>query len=183
MATRTIKLIGKAYSTTGDVSLVINFNSVEVFNGTVATENTQAPVKGDTGVELATWTIDTSVTGSVPVTIAVSGGTFQFNDLYGNYSGYELQDSDDDGIPDIVDGAYVATTAPVDYFGDLNTNTLASDGKENVSFSEQDGEGQTRNVTVDTEVGDWVYTVLDGVTFSCDFVLDPNLVITEIPTP
>ena len=181
MATRTIKLMGKAYSTSGDVSLVINFNSTEVFNGTVTTVASAPPAKGGEGVELATWTIDTSVTGSVPLTIAVSGGTFQFNNLIGNYSGYTLQETD--GVPDVVDGAYVVTVAPDAYFGELNTNTVASDGKDNVSFSSVDGDGQQRVVVDSDEIGDWVYSIDNGVTFGCDFVLDSNLVITAVPTP
>ena len=181
MATRTIKLMGKAYSTSGDVSLVVNFNSTEVFNGTVTTVNSETPTKGVNGVELATWTVDTSVTGSVPLTIAVSGGTCQFNNLTGNYSGYTLQETD--GVLDVVDGAYVVTVAPDAYFGELNENTVASDGKDNVSFSSSDGDVQTRVIEESDEVGDWVYTIQDGVTFSCDFVLDTNLVITAVPTP
>ena len=182
MATRTIKLMGKAYSTSGDVSLVINFNSTEVFNGTVTTTNSAAPRKGQEGVELATWTVDTSLTGSVPLTIAVSGGTFQFNNLIGNYSGFTVQKTD--GVPDVVDGAYVVAVAPDAYFGELNVNTLASDGKDNINFSSVDGDGQQRVVEeAEEELGDWVYTINDGVTFSCNFVLDPNLVITTVPTP
>lgn len=181
MATRTIKLMGKAYSTSGDVSLVINFNNSEVFNGTVTTINSAPPAKGEEGVELATWTIDTSVTGSVPLTIAVSGGTFQFNNLTGNYSGFTLQETD--GVTDVVDGAYVVTVAPDAYFGELNVNTVSSDGKDNVSFSLSSGDTQQRIIEEAGEIGDWVYTIDDGVTFSCDFVLDSNLVITAVPTP
>jgi len=181
MATRTIKLMGKAYSTSGDVSLVINFNSTQVFSGTVTTVNSAPPAKGEEGVELATWTVDTNVTGNIPLTIAVSGGTFQFNNLIGNYSGYTLQETD--GDPDIIDGAYVVTVAPDAYFGELNENTVASDGKDNVNFSSVDGDGQQRVVEDANEIGDWVYTINNGVTFSCDFVLDPNLVITTVPTP
>lgn len=182
MATRTIKLMGNAYSTEGDVSLVVNFNNSEVFNGTVTTVASAPPSKGGNGVELATWTIDTSVTGSVPLTIAVSGGSLLFNNLIGNYSGYTLQGTD--YVPDVVDGAYVVTVAPDAYFGELNVNTVESDGKDNVSFSQVDGDGQQR-VVIDPEegIGDWVYTIVDGVTFSCDFVLDPDLVITSVPTP
>lgn len=181
MATRTIKLIGKAYSTEGDVSLVVNFNNIEVFNGTVTTIASQPPLKGESGVELASWTVDTSVTGAVPLTIAVSGGSFQFNNLIGNYCGFTLQETN--GVPDVVDGAYVVVTAPDAYFGEINFNTVESDGKDNVSFSEVDGDGQQRVVTDETEIGDWVYNIADGVTFSCDFVLDPDLVITSVPTP
>lgn len=181
MATRTIKLMGKAYSTSGDVSIAVDFNNTAAYNGTVTTTNSEPPAKGEAGVELASWTVDTSVTGAVPLSITVTGGTFQFNNLIGNYSGYELQETD--GVPNVVDGAYVVTVAPDAYFGELNFNTVESDGKDNVSFSEVDGDGQQRVVVDTNEIGDWVYTITNGVTFSCDFSLSPEFVVTEVPAP
>lgn len=182
MATRTIKLMGKAYSTSGDVSLVVNFNNAEVFNGTVTTENTSAPLKGDTGVELASWTVDTAITGSIPLSITVSGGDFQFNDLIGNYTGFVIQETTP-GTSDVVNGEYVFTENLETYFSALNNNTELSDGKDNVSFSEVDGAPQQRQVVDTAEVGDWVYTIKDGVTFSCNFVIDASLNVLTLPTP
>ena len=181
MATRTIKLMGKVYSTSGDVSLVVNFYNAEVFSGTVTTVNGEYNAS-DTPVELASWTVDTSVTGNVPLRIAVSGGDFAFTNLLGNYSGYVLQETTP-GTPDIVDGAYVVVTAPVDYFNDMNQNTVDSDGKTNITFSEVDGDPQTRTPLNEEEYGDWTYRINDGVTFSCDFALDADAVITAVPTP
>ena len=159
MATRTIKLIGKAYSTSGDVSLVVNFNNTEVFNGTVSTINSAPPAKGEVGLELASWTVDTSVTGSIPLTIAVSGGSFQFNNLIGNYTQW-VDPAADPQVPD--------TTT----FDELNYNSTASDGKDNVTFSTVDGEGQQRVIVEPSEDdGEWVYTINDGVTFSCNFIV------------
>jgi hypothetical protein len=172
--------MGKAYSTEGDVSLVVNFNNSEVFNGTVTTVNS-AYVYNEQPVELATWTIDTSVTGNVPLSISVSNGSLAFTNLAGNYCGYVLQETN--GIPDVVDGAYVVLTDVDAYFNDLNQNSLASDGKTNVSFSEVDGDAQSRNPIDENEIGDWTYRINDGITFSCDFMLDPDLVVTEVPTP
>lgn len=180
MATRTIKLMGKAYSTSGDVSLVINFNSTQVFSGTVTTVN-GAYVGGETPVELATWTVDTSLTGNVPLTIAVSGGSLAFTNLNGNYSGYVLQETD--GVPDVVGDAYVVLTDVDAYFGDLNENSAASDGKNNITFSSVDGDAQTRSPADADEYGDWTYRIDDGITFGCDFALDSSLVILTVPTP
>ena len=170
MATRTIRLMGKAYSTSGDVSMVVNFNSTEVHNGTVTTVN-GAYLNNEEPVELATWTIDTSVTGNIPLTITVSGGDVAFTNLSGNYTGYEKNEFDE------------VITQPVDYFSDLNFNSIESDGKINVSFNPVVGEAQTRTSVTEEISGDWTYKIEDGVTFSCDFVVDSDLVITTVPTP
>jgi hypothetical protein len=180
MATRTIKLMGKAYSTSGDVSVVVNFNSTEVFNGTVTTVNS-AYVSGETPVELASWTVDTSITGDIPLTIAVSGGSLAFTNLHGNYSGYVLQETD--GVLDVVDGAYVVLTDVDAYFGEVNENSSATDGKTNITFSSVDGDAQTRTLANADDYGDWTYRIDDGITFGCDFALDSSLVILTVPTP
>lgn len=165
MATRTIKLIGKAYSTSGDVSIAVDFNNKAVYNGTVTTVNGEAPKPALPGEELASWTIDTSVTGSIPMAITVTGGTFQFNDLIGNYVEY-VDPSADPQVPD--------TTT----FGMLNYNTESSDGKDNVTFSEVDGDGQQRVIVDSNQAeGDWVYSIQDGVTFSCNFIIDADLTV------
>jgi hypothetical protein len=169
MATRTIKLMGKAYSTSGDVSLVVNFNNTEVFNDTVTTVNGVYQHHQES-VELATWTIDTSVTGDIPLSIAVSGGDFAFNNLLGNYSGFELNE----------DGT--VAVQPADHYNDMNLNTPESDGKTNISYSPADGEVFARGtITDEALMGDWTYRINDGVTFSCDFVINADLVILTAP--
>jgi len=183
MATRTIKLYGKAYSTSGDVSLTVNFNNTSVFSGTVTTINEASPTKGQIGSEIASWTVDTSVTGAIPLSIAVSNGTFHFHDLEGNYAGVGLQDTDNDGNPDVVDGAYVVTTQPADYYGVLNHDSASSDGKDNVTITPSDGADQTRTITDSTENGDWVYIINDGQTLSCDFTIHTDFTVTTVPTP
>ena len=180
MATRTIKLMGKAYSTSGNVSLTVNFNSSQVFSGNVTTVSSSYSAT-ETPVELANWTVDTSVTGNVPLTIAVSGGSLAFTNLHGNYSGYVLQETD--GVPDVVGNAYVVLTDVDAYFGDINENSAASDGKTNITFSSVDGDAQTRTPADADNYGDWTYRIDDGITFGCDFALDSSLVILTVPTP
>jgi hypothetical protein len=183
MATRTIKFIGKAYSTEGDVSVVVNFNSVEVYSGTVTTVNSECPQKplsGENNDELFTFDISTDISGSIPLTIAVSNGTLVFFDLIGNYTGYTLE-TDEAGDPVIVDGAYVVDVAPVDTYGDLNLNTVESDGKNNVVIDPDQGDGQSRAVLNEEESGDWYYKVWSGSTLSCNFVIENT--VTTIPTP
>ena len=193
MPTRTVKLIGKAYSTDGDVSIAVNFNNQEVYNGTVTTINSVAPQKGELGVELASWTVDTDLSGAIPMTIAVTGGSFQFNDLQGSHTGFELQDNGlDPSDPDygwlVTEGAYTVITAPADYYGNLNINSASSDGKDNVTFSGGDGIGDPPARTVinaDETLGDWIYTIEDGQTFGCNFRIDADMTVldSDIPTP
>jgi len=178
MATRTMKLMGKAYSTEGNVSVLVTFNNETVVNGTVSTVNATVPEGRDAEpVELASWTIDTSLTGSVPLTIQVNNGTLDFTNLYGNYSGYVFKETN--GERDIVDGEYVILTEPVDYFGDVNQNSIESDGKNNATLS-VDNE-QRRELLDNTKVGDWTWRIDDGDTFSCDFAIDPDLLILTAP--
>lgn len=173
MATRTIQLIGTAYSTSGDVSLVVNFNGTEVFNGTVTTTNSEPPAQGSGGSALCTWTVDTDTTGSIPMSIAVSGGTLHFSDLQGNYVGYEL-------APD-----YAIIKNVEEVFGDLNNNTSSSDGKDNVVITGASGDAPARDLTgagVGLE-GDWTYSIEDGATLACDFSIDASLTKLSIPDP
>lgn len=173
--------MGKAYAESGTVSVTVNFNSAEVYNSSVTTTASATPAQPTEVEELFTFTVDTSVSGSIPLTIAVSGGDLVFSNLLGNYVGAELQDSDNDGNPDIVDGAFVVVTPIVDFYDDLNSNTSSSDGKDNVTI---DGVAQSRNATPgsDEEIGDWWYTIPDGSTLACDFQIN-TAVYDTIPTP
>jgi len=138
MATRTIRVMGKAHSTEGDVSLVVNFNNTQVFNGTVNTVSAELPDSPITDVvSLAEFTIDTSVTGDIPLTIAVSGGDLHFVNLIGNYSGYEIS-VDENGVETV-------TVQPVDYFSDMNVNNATTDGKKNVVLEGDEGEPHQHN--------------------------------------
>jgi hypothetical protein len=182
MATRTIKLLGKAYSADDNITLTINFNNTQVFTGNIATDGATPPVKGETGEEKATWTVDTSLSGSIPLSIDVSGGTFQFNNLIGSHTGFELEDGDDGW--NVVANAYVITTSPANYYGELNVNTADSDGKTNVVYTNNDNDAPTRTVVdANDTIGDWVYTIEDGETFSCDFEIDSSLLVLDSDVP
>ena len=191
MATRTMKLLGTAYSTSGDVTLVVNFNNSEVFNNTVTTVSSAPPAKETSSSELATWTVDTSLTGAIPLTITATGGTFVFNNITGDYAGVELQEEADPENPgevvrSIVDGAYVVITQPADFVGELNYNTSASDGKDNVTWTNYPaalGTPPARSLQDADDYGDWMYEIPDGATFACDFTIEPELTVTTVPTP
>ena len=184
MATRTIKFMGSAYSLEGDVSVVVNFNNVEVYSGTVPTAHGEVP-EFPLSNELFTFTISTDVTGSIPLTITSSGGVLVFNSLHGNYVGYTIS-TDDNGKRIVVDGAYVLEVAPVDTYDELNYNTVESDGKNNVVITPDQGDGQLRDPndsqwTQEMLAGDWFYKIWDGSTLTCDFIIEFGEV--TVPTP
>lgn len=175
MATRTIKFIGAAYADSGDVSLTVSFNNVQVHNGTVTTRNESMPEKVTLLDEMFTFDITTDDTGSFPLSIAVSGGILVFGILRGNYSGYTLQEVD--GVPVIQDGQYVFDIAPVDYYEDMNTNSASSDGKTNVSISPDPYAGAYNSRPSDaTEIGDWNYVIADGSILTCDYSIEADII-------
>lgn len=169
MADRTIKLMGKAYAPSGSVSLVVNWNGTEVHNGSVTTSTDTVPLKpADTDmVELASWTFSTDNVGSFPLSIAVSGGTLHFQQLEGNYVGYSAT------LDEF--GAEVVTVQPDATWGDMNTNSASSDGKNSVSISNPDGDAQSRDINEASDgTGDWIYRIDDGATFSCLYEIEAD---------
>lgn len=185
MADRTIKLMGKAYAPSGSVSLVVNWNNTEVHNGPVTTSTDTIPLKPVNGdmVELASWTISTDDIGSFPLTIAVSGGSLHFQQLNGNYSGYEAHlTTADNEVPGTLSGERVIDVQPVDWYGEINVNSADSDGKNNVVITNADGDAPSRDVTVDGGGdGDWIYRIDDGATFSCDYAVDAAVLFVTVP--
>lgn len=120
------------------------------------------------------------------MTISCTGGTLIFNNLIGNYAGYTLAINEITGEKEIVDGAYVVEIAPVDFYGELNYNTIESDGKNNVVITPDVGDGQIRDPndsqwTAEMLVGDWFYKVWNGSTLTCNFVIEITEV--DVPTP
>ena len=76
MGVRTVEIWGNAYSTLGDVSVVANFNGVEVHNGTVLTINAETPSKSTVDIPIISFTIDDQITDtSIASSFAVTGGT------------------------------------------------------------------------------------------------------------
>jgi len=84
MANRTIKLYGSAFSDSGDVSVNVSFNGVEVFNGTVTTLGMASKNALEVG-ELLSFEVDDSISGSVPVSIRPSNGDITVQRFVGNH--------------------------------------------------------------------------------------------------
>jgi len=157
MATRTVQLLGAAFSETGDVSIAVTMDTgagpVEVFNGVVPTtagvmpEQTTASDK----VVLASYEMDDLIQfTSLPVTITPSNGdisvmTFAWN----NYNPLNLTEF----VPSTVQGQ-----------------------KSNPSI---DGVPFVHGALTVTEIGSLHYNVTDASVFACDMLvggLHPDIV-------
>ena len=189
MVQRIVKMRGSAYSTGGDVQVLATYNGNEFINGSVST--TVVDVIPGPGAlpapatnELVLFETMTETTGQIPVTISVTGGTLFFSHFWMNYSGYtkELQATDPNvPIDPNDDSTYtvVVTVEPDSYYGDPNTNTVASDGVSNLT---KNGEPWTWRVNVGDRTGDWVYPIAAGETVTFDFFVDPAHVVLVVPT-
>ena len=171
MATRTIKVYGHAYADSGNVTVVCSWNGSQVFSGTVNTtigdppENSVDPELAEAwmaGDPLFTFDTTTDVTGFIPVQFTVTGGTLLWQDMLGNYVPYRGTDP----IPDPYD--------PSTFFGELNSNTLTSDGKVNVAVVPNPS-GMIYETPGDEPAGEFIWTITDGATLNGDFYVDEHL--------
>jgi len=189
MVQRIVKLIGDAYSTSGDVHVRATYNGSEIINGAVTT--TVVDVIPDPGTlpsspeqELVLFETTTDTTGQMPVSFTVTGGTLFFRHFWMNYTGYttELQPTDPNvPVDPNNENTYtiVVTVQPDSYYADPNTNTTASDGISNLT---KNGQPWTWRQNVGNRLGDWVYYISDGETVTFDFFVDPADVVLVAPT-
>lgn len=87
MPTRTHKIYGKVWGDPASpATLTVTYNGEQVFSGPVNTVlGTYDPeLPRDQFDFLATWTGDSSVSGNIPVSISVNGGTMHFQDIFMN---------------------------------------------------------------------------------------------------
>ena len=190
MVQRIVKMVGGAYSTTGDVHVQATYNAAEIVNGPVATTVVDVipragELPGPALDELVLFETTTETTGQMPVTISVTGGTLFFSHFWMNYSGYETQvQRSDPNVPiDLRDPntfIWVVTVQPDSYYADPNTNTLESDGISNLNKNDQPWGWRT---DVDTQqLGDWIYPIRNGDNVTFDFFVDPAKFVLSVPT-
>ena len=88
MTLRTARILGRAYSDSGLVSLSIAWNGVDVWSGTVLTHALdQRPSDAMTPRDfLCEWQFPMDVHGDVPIRISVSGGEFWWQAVWFNYA-------------------------------------------------------------------------------------------------
>lgn len=189
MVQRIVKLMGRAYTTGGAVTAQVSYNGAEVVNTSVTastvTSIPSAPDPTDLATELAIFETTTDITGQIPVTISVAGGTLFFAHLWMNYSGYAgEQQATDPNVP--IDPAnpatfrWVVTEQPDSYYGDPNVNTVESDGVSNLT--KNGSPWNWRENVSEQQLGDWMYPVAAGETIAFDFFVDPTKVIFVVPT-
>ncbi|WP_353484826.1 hypothetical protein [Haliscomenobacter sp.] len=188
MVQRIVKLKGQAYTTGSAVVVRVSYNGAEVFNTSVTAstviEIPSAPALTEPVVELAVFETTTDITGPIPVTISVTGGTLFFAHFWMNYSGYASeQQATDPNVPiDPADPStytWVVTVQPDSYYGDPNVNTVESDGVLNLT---KNGLPWVWRENVGNQLGDWKYPVAADETMAFDFFVDPAKVILVVPT-
>lgn len=166
MADRTIKMYGKVYGSSTS-TMTVHWAGQEVFSGTVPTVD--APV--DHGVnfdvmdQLATWTIDTSVSGPTTLTITIDNNPMIFHVLHANYFGPEFQK---------VGNSNVQITSTENRWSDITgTSTLASTGYNNVTV---DGISIVHTPLSEIEsLGKLNWYLNAGSTLICDVNVQPSI--------
>jgi hypothetical protein len=181
MITRQVKIKGIAYSTTGNVSITVDYNGTRVFDGIVPTNVVeQFPDEYDppdcTDSVLGTFDIDIEPTGTIPVVVTVQNGLVFFNQFLMNYVGPKREqhrtDPDvpiDVNIPSSWTSAVLLTTDQ--HYGEPNINTIESDGLTNARLN-----GDLlilRTGVLEETKGDWTYVLKSNDVFEFDFFVDP----------
>lgn len=173
MATRIVKLWGKAFSPDGSpVTITVGYNNVQVFSGAVVTDTgfAQPGLDWNEMRELCSWNTDTDTVGDIPLYISVSNGDMVFVTLQMNYLGpvFEVDNSD----PENPIRTLAISTA--DNFGDTNTNSMDGDGKKNVKINDV---LQEINVLNEDQTGEWHWIIGDNGTFECDYAVEADRII------
>ena len=175
MATRTVRVYGKAYGS--DVTLNMDFGGSNVYSGTVpsvtGTPDMRLPFE-DMDI-LCTVSIDTSVSGDQAVSIRPTNGDLVWMTMWGNYNGGLYEEV----TPATVPATYNLITSTVDHYDDLSQGVTSGDGHTNVQL---DGVAQTTDPIDDNEAaGIWHWLVEDGEALTCDVWVSDS--ITEDTPP
>jgi hypothetical protein len=176
MINRTFRFYGQAFSVSGSVSVVAKFNGQQIYSGPVPTIDRPEPQQpGNQDIVMFEYTGPIDIHGLVPFELKVTGGIVCFGWIDANYSGvkFNLNRTDPDNH------ILVINIAPEDFWSDVNENNIETDGKINVEIN---GIAQSRQLLDSTQLGDWWYQILDSQTFTCDIVVDPDLIISRVPT-
>jgi hypothetical protein len=175
MADRIFKFYGQAFALTGTVAITVKFNGVEIFSGPVPTVNSLPSTQPtNTNGVLFEYVGTTDLVGNIPFELHVTNGTVFFGAIRANYSGSNFEvDQTNPDAPEIV-----VTTAPENYWADINQKSIESDGKTNVKIN---GVSKLRHVIDLKQIGDWWYQIPDGAVLTCDIEVDPTIVVEAIP--
>ena len=155
MANRTIKLYGGAFSDTGDVTVVMTFNGIEVFNGTVTTATLAAENALEVD-ELLEFEVDDSISGTVPVSISPSNGNISVQRFVGNHCM---------ALGTHGDATITETSEEYTSFNEMNDGAYTD--KTNVTIN-----SDPKTIT-DAYGGSWIIPVHDGETINFDTNIAP----------
>lgn len=163
MADRTIKIYGKVWGNPSNpATLSIKWNEQQIYNDTIPTSDSlpSPQLAFSDMIVLATWTIDTSVTGTQPLEISVQNGSFLFHTLHGNYMGNQINNGE-------------IVLPSIDNYSDLSgPATVESDGHNNVKIN---GVLEVRTPNSEAEsFGKWNWMVPNEGTLACDVVVVPS---------
>jgi hypothetical protein len=174
MATRTIKLLGQGFGSS-PVSITATVDGATVYTGTINTVDEPVPAQyTGKGSDMFSFTVDTTFSGTKPVTIAVTGGTLVTTVTLGNYAMIKnpaltpeeaatFDFDDPDNVPPEVEskGGYFIPGSDSD-FGAIGRY----DSKNNVTI---DGVPQVKgDPTGREQFADWFWTVNSGSTIAFD---------------
>lgn len=170
MPNRTVKLMGRAYSQSGDmpgdgsVSITVNFNGTQVYSGTVPTNDSTVPSDRSAPAEvLCTFEIDGATAGDIPMSVAVDNGTAFFSELVMNYNGGRVSW----GPPD--ESGYAVPTPledPATTFRDSINSEKTTDSKSDVKVG---GQAPLEVRDEDGSLGEWEYRINHGQTLTCKY--------------
>lgn len=93
MPIRTVKLMGKLWGDPANpASINVVWNGIPVFSGTATTvAGNFSYIDSSQLDELCSWSMDTSISGPVPLAISVSNGTLGWGTLLSNYTNFVNQ--------------------------------------------------------------------------------------------
>jgi hypothetical protein len=181
---RPCQIFGLAYATSGNVTIDVQYNNVQVFFGavptTIVTELPNAPPDGDTPGIVGNFESDTTVNGLIPLTIInTGGGIFYINDIRMAVCFYWTDPS--------TSIEYLLTVPDALPMISPDINTVETDGKQNpaingVSVADlRSPEQVAAHTSPDGGIGEWMYRIAPGETFTCDFQVDLNVIV--VPSP
>lgn len=182
---RPCQITGLAYSTSGNVTIDVEYNNSLVFTGSVptttVTELPGPPPAGDRAGVVGKFMSNTNVNGLVPVTVinTSSDGVFYISDIFMSACFYWT--NPDDGI------TYLLTTPNELPMISPNINTVESDGKHNpaingVSVADlRSPEQVAAHTSPDGGIGEWMFRIAPGEVFTCDFLVDLAVIVEPSP--
>lgn len=175
MINRTFRVTGAAYLPGPEKAEVeLTIGSEVVYAGEINTVPENFPTFTGFYVndvfDLFNFTADIGLTGEMPLTLKVVKGSLFFQQIVGNYAGSKIDTVVEE------DTAINVLIQPQDFYGPLSAISAVDDGRRNVKIN-----GVLRPRSTEHN-GSLAWVVHAGQTLTCDLFIDPDLIVTHIPT-